>query len=75
MCDTCIQMREHGIHVRAEIYRARRKPLNLAADSREIIGSEGKREREKEWESERMDEIHLGNFQYSHHRTLPAAAD
>jgi len=39
-------MREHGIHgIRGNI--ARRKPLNLAADSREIIGSEGKRERER----------------------------
>lgn len=28
-----------GIYVRADIYRARRKPFNLAADSREIIGS------------------------------------
>lgn len=34
----------------SDIYRACRKPLNLAADSHEIIGRE----------------IHLGNFQYSH---------
>lgn len=29
----------NGIYVRADIHRARRKPFNLAADSREIIGS------------------------------------
>lgn len=47
MCEYIHVIPVHGICAHADLYRACRKPLNLAADSHEIIGRE----------------MHLGNFQ------------